>query len=340
MSQNKNRVRGFVAAAGMLLLILDTETAIMGVSEGIRLCQYTLIPSLFPFFILSTIIGSSLNGFRMPGLRFLCKLLKIPDGGESLLLLGFAGGYPVGAQCIAQGYDAGFLKASDAKRMLGFCNNAGPAFIFGITSSLFQSKMVPWALWGIHIGSALLTALLLPTQSVGKCKIRGSHTVSLTEALEKSIQTMAKVCGFVILFRVILAFLNKWFMQLLHPELQVLVTGTLELANGFTSLHIIPQEGTRFILCAFLLALGGLCVGMQTISVTKKLGTGMYLHGKLLQCIFSTCFAIIMQYFLFPKHQRWEISVYIGAGCLILPLCILIFLYAMKKCKKTVAIVR
>ena len=38
---------------GMLALILDGRTAIEGARQGIGLCLRTVIPSLFPFFVLS-----------------------------------------------------------------------------------------------------------------------------------------------------------------------------------------------------------------------------------------------------------------------------------------------
>ena len=40
---------GLTGAAGMLVLILDAKTALAGAKEGIQLCLYTVIPSLFPF---------------------------------------------------------------------------------------------------------------------------------------------------------------------------------------------------------------------------------------------------------------------------------------------------
>jgi len=111
------------------------------------MCLESVVPSLFPFLILSGIITTSFTGVEVKILRPVGRLCGIPSGGESLLLIGLIGGYPVGAQCIYRAYETGQISKVDAQRMLGFCNNAGPAFIFGITASLFDSLIYPWLIW-------------------------------------------------------------------------------------------------------------------------------------------------------------------------------------------------
>ena len=68
MKQN-NQIYGIGAAVGMLLLILDSKTAVTGAWDGIELCLRTVIPSLFPFFIISAALTSSLAGMKLPLLR-------------------------------------------------------------------------------------------------------------------------------------------------------------------------------------------------------------------------------------------------------------------------------
>jgi hypothetical protein len=62
--------------------------------------------------------------------------------------------------------------------------------------------------------------------------------------------------------------------------------GILELTNGCIHLGTLEDPELRFAVCAVLLSFGGLCVTMQTVSVTGKLGSGLYFPGKILQtCI-------------------------------------------------------
>jgi len=283
---------GAAAALGMGILILDGRTALTGASQGVELCLKTVIPSLFPFFLLSNVLTSALLGSSLPLLRPIGWLFGIPKGAESLLVSGFLGGYPVGAQSVAAAYRAGQLPKGEAERLLAFCNNAGPAFLFGMAASLFPRHWMAWALWGIHILGALFTALLLPRKAPGPAALSPGNPLTLTAALQSSLRIMATVCGWVVLFRVVIAFLSRWILWLLPLPAQVAVTGLLELSNGCCALASVSDLTTRFLLCSGMLAFGGLCVTMQTVSVTAGLSLGYYILGKLLQTAFSLALSL------------------------------------------------
>ena len=331
MKSGKHVFTAIACGICMLTVILDTKTALNGAKEGIELCIYTLIPSLFPLFVLSIPVNNILTGIRIPFMTPVCRLCGIPEGGESLFLLGILGGYPVGAQAITQACEAGQLAPETARRLLGFCSNAGPAFLFGIAGSLFTSSYIPWLLWMIHIVSSLAVGAILPGKENISCTLEKRKALSIPQVLEKSIRTMASVCGWVILFKVLLAFCERWFLWLLPKNLQAIFYGILELSNGCISLHSIASESDRFILCAAFLGFGGLCVAMQTVSVTASVGTGMYFPGKAMQCILSIVLADIVRSVLYPNTQLSIISI---IGILLLAvLSILAYLHS----KKTVA---
>lgn len=295
----KHRIRtGLLAAIGMVILILDTKTAIRGAREGIDLCLKTVIPALLPFFILSVLLTSSLTGLRSRLLRPLGRLLGIPAGSESLFLIGLLGGYPTGAQAVASAWHDGSLTKQDAGRMLGFCSNAGPSFFFGMAAAQFSSVSTAWILWGIQILSAMAVGCILPSKSEHCTKPRKSN-VTISAALDRSLKAMARVCGWVIFFRVALAFCNRWFLWLLDAPAQILFNGIMELTIGCTGLPYIESEGLRLIIAAGLLSFGGICVLMQTASVTGSLGLGMYLTGKLLQTTISVILACLAAFLCF-----------------------------------------
>lgn len=287
---------GIAAAVGMLILILDGKTALSGAYQGMELCIRRVIPSLFPFFVLSGVIVSTFWGCQMP-----VKIPILPRGAESLLVTGFLGGYPVGAQSVAQAYRNGQLSKSQAERMLLFCSNAGPSFLFGILGSLFPSIGYCWALWGIHIASALLAARILPSETC-RVSLRSGKPVTLSEALSQAVKIMASVCGWIILFRIVISFLERWFLWMLDRRWQVFITGLLELSNGCVALSDIQDCPQRFLMCSVLLALGGVCVTMQTVSVTQGLSLRYYFPGKGLQAVFSAllCWLVLPKQTLSP----------------------------------------
>lgn len=310
----------------MLVIILDAKCATESAKEGIDLCLRTVIPSLFPFFVLSAILNSCLLGKTIPFLRPLGRLCRVPNGGESLLLLGYMTGYPVGAQLITQAYRQKSLTASTARRLLGFCNNAGPAFIFGMLSPIFADKHVPWFLWGIHIASGLIVGCVLPSEDNSHCVIKEAPPISTGKALQSALRSIATVCGWVVLFRILLGYFNRWFLWRFPLPVQVIFSGTLELANGCVALNRLTSTGLKFIIASGILALGGLCVGMQTQSVTQDLGTGFYFPGKILQAILSVFISAFVQQFMFKATDAFMVNqstIYLLIVGIILMICIL-----------------
>ena len=303
MKNRKNLIQVAVASVGMLFVIFDTKTAVNAAYEGIELCLHTVIPSLFPFIILSGVINSCLIGRQIHILRPLGRLCNIPNGAESLLILGFLAGYPIGAQLIAQSYRDGRLSLKTARRMLGFCNNAGPAFIFGMLSPLFSSVKVIIILWFIQMISALITGFVLPIAPPSAAHMVPGNGISLAESLQKALWAIATVSGWVVLFRIIIGFCNRWFLWRYPVRIQILISGIFELANGCALLNNLPSEGVRFLISGILLSFGGLCVGMQTISVTAGLGTGWYFPGKIFQTTLTGLICLLLQPILFSRSE-------------------------------------
>lgn len=285
--KRKSFLVGVAASLGMLVLILDGKTAVMGARDGIELCIRTVIPSLFPFFLLSNLLTTAFAGQRLSLLRPLAALCGVPQGGESLLITGFLGGYPVGAQAVAGVYRAGQISKAEAERLLAFCNNAGPAFLFGMAAALFSQRRTAFLLWFIHIVSAVFTAVLIPAGERHILSLPDGKPENFTDSMHNGVRVIAYVCGWVILFRILIGFLDRWILWILPVSVQVGITGLLELTNGCCSLAAVSGEALRFVMCSGMLAAGGLCVTMQTLSVTEGLSLRLYFLGKGMQVLFS-----------------------------------------------------
>ncbi len=279
-------VTAVAAAIGMLVLILDGKTALTGAAEGIELCIKSVIPSLFPFLILSGLLTAALNGTSLGFLRPLCRMTGIPEGGESLLMVSFLGGYPLGAQSTAQLYRQGQITRQTARRLLMFCSNAGPAFVFGIVGPQFDSPLEAWGLYAIVILSSLAVGILLPSRQAEPVKPAHS-SVNITQAVSRAVSVMGRIFAWVVLFRILTAFLDRWVLWLLPDGWVSFLSGILELTVGCCNLNSITDESLRFLAAAVLLNFGGICVWLQTASVVEDLGTGSYIKGKLLQALIS-----------------------------------------------------
>ena len=149
MKQNseKTRVRFLQAlaiGACYVWLIVRPEDASLAAAGALSLCAKVIVPSLFPFFVCANLfcalhltqpLERALSGVMQP-------VFGVPGSGAAALVVGLTGGYPSGAQTIAALYAAGSIDKKSAGRLLLFCNNCGPAFIFGVVGpAVFGSRL-------------------------------------------------------------------------------------------------------------------------------------------------------------------------------------------------------
>lgn len=335
---NRRTLTCIAAALTMLILILDAKTALSGAVEGVQLCIQVVIPSLLPLFFLSIFLTDALSSISTGLLTPLGRFCRIPGNTQALLVLGLLGGYPTGAQSVAEAYRAGHLSKEDGKRLLGFCSNAGPAFVFAMGATQFQDPRIPMVLWLIHILSALITGRILPSFNSKITALPPKNSsISPTAAMGKTLRTLGFVCGWVILFRVLLTFMDRWFLWYIPEELRTAIHIFLELANGCAELNRITNEGLRMMLFSAGLGFGGICVLMQTVSVTGSLGLGMYLPGKLIQCVLSLLLTWLWQRMTFSDPVKNVVIIPLAAVILAVAM---VFLYKSEKRGRNSALLR
>lgn len=288
----------FLPAAVMVLILLSPQQAAEAVRQAMQLCAGSVIPSLFPFLVLSSlVVGSSPS----PGPSFsalLGRCLGCSPTGARVFLLSLLGGYPVGPRLMGQLMRRGDLSRREAEHLLFFCNNAGPAFVMGFVGlGLLGSLRAGVWLYLLHALSALLIALLFrprqPFSAPAQSRtLSPSFSQELVESITSAGSAMVQVCAFITFFYTAL----HLFAQrsgIAHP----LVLGFVELTCGLT--RLTPTRA-GFVMAAGLLGWGGLSVHAQTAAALSGTGVSLqnHLRGKFLQGIFSAILAIFAWFLL------------------------------------------
>ena len=328
MKSKKHKKLLIVLCGCLAVLILDSRTAIEGARAGLEICLHTVLPSLFPFVFLSSMLVEALISINIKWLRVFCRVFQMPQGSEGMLITGVLGGYPVGARCVGEAVREKRLESDDARRMLVFCNAAGPAFIFGIGANIFQERWIPWLLWLIQLFSAFCMSKLLPPGNNCPIVHRECINQSIPERLRQSLKAMGEISAWIILMRVVIAIVQKWLLWRFSKPFQVLLTGVLELSNGCISLKEIEKTGVRFILCSCFLAFGGLCVALQTSTAAASVDQRLYLPGKCVQALICFVVAYILQLLLFSSDQQMHLP------CFFLAVIMLTVIYTYSAIRK------
>ena len=325
----EKRVRDALAALALLVatagLVAAPGEAIEGAKDGLLLCFNVIVPSLFPFFVLSSLVvdlglaaylGRALEGLMRP-------LFRVSGSCAAAVALGFIGGYPVGARTALQLYEQGLCSKTEAERLLAFCNNSGPAFILGVVGAgIFGDSRVGLLLYLTHALASLLVGLLFRFYGGGRVgRARGQRpkpirTVTLpaafTGAVSRALQSTLNICAFVVFFAVVLRLLSAYGALSALAELlslagfegewaRRLVAGLLELSSGVASLRGSAQLVGRVSMAAFMLGWAGLSVHCQVLSflVDSGLSARVYLAGKLCHGLIAAALTYLLTR-LFP----------------------------------------
>lgn len=308
----------------VIILISYPQEVAEAVKVALILCSKTVIPSLFPFFVLSKFI----TGIRLTAVfdRIFNKLMKplfsVSGSLSSALILGICGGYPIGASTCADIYNAGNCTKKEAERALLFCNNCGPAFIIGaIGSGVFKSTKTGVFLLIIHILSAVAIGIFARFFSPINAAERHLYTAqqkplpkistAFTRAVSSSLSSILAISAYIVIFSVIvriagisyiLPMISGVLSKLFLFDCEVIeafLSGILEMTTGAFSIVDKADFKTSFVLISALLGWGGISVHFQTLSALEEtdLDTKQYFIGKLLHgaacAIFSTVFACI-----------------------------------------------
>ncbi len=255
--------------------------AAVSVKKALDVCATALIPSLFPFIVLVGMISGSGLSERIAAVigRPVGMIFGIPDGAVSAVLLGCLGGFPIGAVCVRELYERGALSRGDAERIIGFVNNASPAFCIGtLGMSLFGSAELGVMLYLCQLAAALTVGLLGRRRHVSTAGAYVSRTFSVADTVTQSVAsaglTMLKICAFAVFFAVLGDAVCMVAERFFGASAAAVCAAVCELTLAGRRLSTLSGMAPM-VLGAFAAGWAGISVHMQTASVLSGSGIGM-----------------------------------------------------------------
>lgn len=299
--------------AGILLggsLLIRPDISARGVQDGLQLCAQTLIPSLFPFLVLSGFLTTSGLALRIGRLLepVMRRIFHLPGAAGSALVISMLGGFPVGLRMITGLRQQGALTKNQTRRMALFCVNAGPAFILGAVGSALLGNQTAGA---VLLASLCLATLLLGFLSRWFFRDDGAASTqqgilqatlspgdAFVGSVSDAVAAMTAICAWVLLFSCLQAFL----MELPLPAgTAAILRAVLEVSDGCRAL------ASRGSLPALAAALGwcGLCVHCQLLPYLQKadLPTGIFLLARAACAVLSAAICRLFLVFVPMEAQ-------------------------------------
>lgn len=297
-------------------ILVFSSASSNGVTKGLIFSSEILIPSLFPFMVLSEFIVKSslakkLGKFIEPVTQL---LFRLPGCAGPTIFLSLVGGYPAGAQGVKALTEQNQISQKQSRLMMRFCVGAGPAFVISTVGTRFLgSTQIGIILFISQIISAILIGFVsgrfqkIPAKKelAGSTKKRQGSVLDVSTALVESCYSstvsMINLCSFVIIFSAfisiidecgIIQFVSNLLVHLGVPQnisstiLPILLEVTGGCADGAKA--GIPAE-----IMAYAINFTGFCVQFQIGATLRNFSFSKieftfyrFLHG-LLAAIFT-----------------------------------------------------
>ena len=322
--QNRKSTRsaitlGIISAIAFFLFLIRSDTAIDYMKKGLKLCATTVIPSLFPFMVISELVVFSGIG-RLMG-KLLSKpinlLLGVSENCACAFALGTVCGFPIGAKALCSLYDKEEISKKELERAMIFCNNPGSAFVISAVGvSLFGNKRIGILLYVAVILSALILGVgariifgRVPANEktpLPKSVLISDEGVNIfVRAVTGSALSMLSVCALVVFFSSLVGCLGSLLSGVGASETVIAaIAAFFELSSGVgISAELLSHQAV--LLCASALGWSGLSVHLQIVSICSGRDVSLkpYFIVKALQsviCMILTGIALK----IFPMYDE------------------------------------
>ena len=284
-----------IATATCLLLCITmlcfSKEMKLGVLEGIRLSSEILIPTLFPFFILSDYWSKNFYiSDSSPFSRIFVRLFHIPPCGLLAFITGIICGFPLGVKVARDLYDRDEIDQGQLTSLCGFSNNPSMAFVIsGVGLGIFGSVSIGILLFLSCLLSAIACGVLFRQEEtkVTKHANISRQKFNLVESIKNAGLTSITVSSYVIFFSAIICVVKN--SPLLAPYLELCSAVEIISKSSFNT-------SQKLALIAFSLGFSGLSVHMQSFSfMGDRVKKSRYLLMKLTQGLLSSLIILILK---------------------------------------------
>lgn len=334
----KNTLFTLLILSLLIGIIKHPEASLNSAYNGLMTWFNIVVPSLFPFFIISEIlieigfvkiIGNILKPIMYP-------LFRVSGESAFPFTMSIVSGYPVGVKISSNLRQKKLLSKYEAEKTISFSSTSGPLFMLGAVSIgiLGSRKLAPLIMYPHYLG-ALTVGLIFRFYKIKECStdklnknfshisnnLNKNYSIGtvFSNSILNSINTILIVGGFIIFYSVFteIIFLSNLFNKLIYfidyllpfniniDLLKGFFAGLLEVTNGVKrissiNIHIVK----KLILINFLIGWSGFSIHSQALSFISKtdISINLYIIAKFLHGIFASFYCYILYIFKYNQY--------------------------------------
>ena len=294
-----------LALFSLVFMIFHADLVVKGAASGLLLWYSAVVPALFPFMVLSSVLSASGGISRlMRPFLVVFRFSRLSANGWYALLTGLLCGCPMGAKTCADLLREKRIAPGEARFLFALCNHPSPMFLAGFVYPLFSGKLpLSYFIFAIYAPLFLLafpahwiyrrssdsetsSHSKLPRENSGR-----SHQASIQDpaatvspgfpepdrssgcagtldtAILNSAEILVKIGGYLVFYSILILVVQS--TPMIPAPVRLFLSGVLEITTG---IHVISDSLTypgSAIAAAAVFAFGGFSAVSQTNAVIR-----------------------------------------------------------------------
>ena len=292
-----------LALFSLLFMIFHAGLVTKGAAAGLLLWYSAVVPALFPFMVLSSILSASGGiSWLMQPFTVVFRFCGLSADGWYVLLTGLLCGCPMGAKTCADFLAERRLSSSEAKFLFALCNHPSPMFLAGFVYPMFAAQLpllcfvfaiyMPLLLLAIpahFIYHAPFSPESIPENSANAFSSKhtrsdksSSSALSLDAAILNSAEILVKIGGYLIFYSILILVIRN------TPEIpapaRLFFSGAMEITTGIRTVSDSLTYPYSAIAAAAIFSFGGFSAMSQTNAVIRIHRSSSGSAGRTISC--------------------------------------------------------
>lgn len=297
MKKYSNLIIVILSFATMFLIICNKSLISRTIITSFGIWFNTLVPSMFPMFILSDILINYNFTTYIPKriINFISKIFNISNSSVLIIFLSMISGFPTNAINIKNAYDNNIISKNEAEHLLLFNHFANPLFVLETVGNFYlnNNKYGIIILLSLILGSIIIGILFrnknhnITINYISKNNKSQSFGTVLSEAIKKSVNTLLMISGTITLFLVLSTLIINVFN--INSYISTLIQAILEMTMATSFLSSLDiSDMLKVVFTTSIIAFGGLSIHLQVISILDdKIKYRNYLIGRIFHALIS-----------------------------------------------------
>ncbi len=259
----------FCFAFFLVFTAMNAKTCQAAVVDSVEFCLRAIIPSIFPFMVLSDFLASAFSGGK--GRNVFTEVLGISPYMSSAFITGNLCGFPIGVRMAARIFSEGKIEKDELEASIALFNNPSCAYVISAVGVCMYDSIYDGVGLYICILSATFIVGIFFREKRDKANFTNDNTgqtFDISESIKNAGLSCVAVSSYIIFFSYISCVLS---LLINNDYITAIISAFVEVGSGVKLISALGLPRLAALpLTALALGFSGISVHLQAFGVLPK----------------------------------------------------------------------